>query len=226
MAKSKRMKEITKQFGSSDKFSIEQAVEKVQECSSAKFVESLDIAIKLGIDPRKPEQQVRGSTSLPHGTGKSVRVVVIAEGEQANIAEKAGADFVGSKEIETKILGGWMDFDIVISSPDMMGIVGKLGRKLGPRGLMPSPKAGTLTSDIGKAVSEFKKGKVEIRSNRQAGVNLSVGKVSMDKKQLVENVEQVIDSINKMKPTSATGKYLQSVYLSSTMGLGFKVDVI
>lgn len=225
MFRSKRMKAIDSILGDKNKsYSITTGIEILKSCPPVKFVETVDLSVKLGIDPKKPEQQVRGSIILPHGSGKKVTVAVITQGDNVDKALVAGADFVGDKDIETKILSGWTGFDVLIASPDMMGIVGKLGRKLGSRGLMPSPRSGTVTNDIARAVSEFKKGKVEIRSNRFGEINLAVGKLSMKNDEIFENISMIIDEIIKLKPAAASGKYLRSLSISSTMGPGIKVN--
>ncbi len=200
------------------------AVEKVKSVASASFDETVELAIRLGVDPRKAEQIVRGTISLPAGTGKTNRVVVFAAGEAAQAARDAGADEVGAEELVAKVAGGFLDFDVAIAAPEMMGQVGGLGRVLGPRGLMPNPKTGTVTADVAKAVSEFKGGRVEYRTDKIGNVQLRVGKVSFSREDLVRNVQAVIDELVRVKPASAKGRYLLSVTVSSTMGPGVKID--
>ena len=187
--------------------------------------QTAEIAVRLGVDPKQADQLVRGSIVLPHGIGKSQRVIVFAQGENATIAEAAGADAVGGKELAEKIKGGWLDFDVTIATPDMMGVVGPLGRVLGPRGLMPSPKAGTVTQDVGKAVNEYKAGKVEFRVDAGANVHCVVGKLSFDEDKLRENAESLLGFIESLKPTAAKGVYIRNIALSATMSPGVKVTV-
>ena len=204
--------------------SVVDAVEKVKKLSTAKFDETVELAIRLGVDPRRAEQIVRGTISLPAGTGKTNRVVVFAAGEAAQAARDAGADEVGAEDLVAKVAGGFLDFDIAIATPDLMGQVGGLGRVLGPRGLMPNPKTGTVTMDVAKAVSEFKGGRVEYRTDKIGNVQLRVGKVSFSRDDLVRNVQAVIDEIVRVKPSSAKGRYVLSATVSSTMGPGVKID--
>ncbi len=206
------------------RYSIEEAVAKLKEGSFASFDESVDVTFRLGVDPRHADQVVRGTVVLPNGIGKELRVVVIAQGEKATEALEAGADHVGDQELIDKIAGGWFDFDTAITTPDMMGKVGKLGRALGPRGLMPNPKSGTVTMEIGKAVQEAKAGKIEFRVDKTGNVHAPIGKVSFEELKLVENFRVLIDTINRLKPASAKGSYLRTVAVSSTMGPGFKLD--
>jgi len=201
-----------------------EALELVKTLAPAKFDETVEGAFRLGVDPRKADQMLRGTVSLPQGTGKTVRVAVFAQGDAARAAEEAGADFVGSDDLVARVEGGFMDFDIAIATPDLMGKVGKLGRTLGPRGLMPNPKTGTVTPDVAKAVSEFKAGRVEYRTDRYGNVHVPLGKVSFSKDALVENYTAVLDELLRAKPAAAKGRYLRSVSLSSTMGPGVKVD--
>lgn len=205
-------------------YTIAEAVKLAKEVKFAKFDESLDVAVLLGVDPRHADQMVRGTILLPHGTGKSARVLVFTQGEKMKEAEGAGADFVGGADLAEKILGGWMDFDAVVASPDMMREVGKLGKVLGPRGLMPNPKSGTVTPDVAKAVREIKAGRVEFRVDKNGVVHAPAGRVSFSEQQLVENVETVIHALHRAKPASAKGVYMKSVYISSTMGPSFKID--
>jgi large subunit ribosomal protein L1 len=203
---------------------VVEAVEKVKALSTAKFDETVELAVRLGVDPRKAEQIVRGTLSLPAGTGKTNRVAVFADGEAAQAARDAGADVVGADDLVARVAGGFLDFDVAIATPDLMGKVGGLGRVLGPRGLMPNPKTGTVTTDVAKAVTEFKGGRVEYRTDKIGNVQLRVGKVSFSRDDLVRNVQAVLDELVRAKPASAKGRYLLSVTVSSTMGPGVKVD--
>lgn len=199
------------------------AVKLVKELASAKFDESVDVATRLGVDPRKADQLVRGTVVLPHGTGKSVRVLVVAQGEKEAEAKEAGADYVGVEFVE-KIQGGWLDFDVCVVTPDLMGKVGPLGRVLGPRGLMPTPKAGTVTFDIGRAVREIKAGKIEFRVDKTGNVHAPIGRVSFSEEQLSENLSALMDQIVASRPAATKGTYLKSVTVSSTMGPGVAID--
>ena len=203
---------------------IPEALDKVKALATAKFDETVELAVRLGIDPRKAEQLVRGTLSLPAGTGKTNRVAVFAAGEAAQAARDAGADVVGAEDLVAKVAGGFLDFDIAIATPDLMGQVGGLGRVLGPRGLMPNPKTGTVTTDVAKAVTEFKGGRVEYRSDKIGNVQLRVGKVSFSRDDLARNVQAVVDEIVRVKPASAKGRYMMSITVSSTMGPGVKID--
>ena len=200
-----------------------EALEKVKELAFAGFDETVEMVIRLGVDPRKADQIVRGTVILPAGTGKDLRVLVLAQGDQAREAEEAGADFVGTDYVE-KIEGGWVDFDVAIATPDLMKDVGKLGRILGPRGLMPTPKAGTVTMDVGKAVRESKAGKIEFRVDRTGNVHVPIGKVSFDTQALLDNLEAIVDAIVRSKPSGAKGTYVKSVSVSSSMGPGIALD--
>ncbi len=203
---------------------INEALDKVKALATAKFDETVELALRLGVDPRKAEQIVRGTLSLPAGTGKTNRVAVFAAGEAAQAARDAGADEVGAEDLVAKVAGGFLDFDVAIATPDLMGLVGGLGRVLGPRGLMPNPKTGTVTMDVAKAVSEFKGGRVEYRTDKIGNVQLRVGKVSFSRDDLARNVQAVVDEIVRVKPASAKGRYLMSITVSSTMGPGVKID--
>jgi len=205
-------------------YSLAEALKLVKECKHTKFDETVDLAMNLGVDPRKSDQMVRGSVSLPHGTGKTVRVLVFAKGEKEKEASDAGADFVGSEDMVEKIKGGWLDFDKAVATPDMMGTVGKIGKILGPRNLMPNPKTGTVTMDVGKAVQELKAGKVDYKVEKAGIIHVQVGKVSFSEDALRENVMSVVSSVLKAKPSSSKGKYLKRCSISSTMGPGLKVD--
>jgi large subunit ribosomal protein L1 len=208
----------------SRRYALSEAVALVKEFAFANFDESVDLAVRLGVDPKHADQMVRGAVVLPHGTGKTNRVLVFAKGEKVSEAEAAGADFVGGDDLVAKINEGWLDFDTVIATPDMMGQVGRLGRVLGPRGLMPNPKVGTVTFDVSKAVSEAKAGKVEFRVEKAGIVHAQVGKKSFGEPELAGNVRSLVGALVKAKPAAAKGNYLRSVTLSSTMGPGIKVD--
>jgi large subunit ribosomal protein L1 len=224
MKHGKNYKNALAQVDREELLTVPEAVGKVKTLAHAKFDETVELAVRLGVDPRKAEQIVRGTISLPAGTGKTNRVAVFAAGEAAQAARDAGADIVGAEDLVAKVAGGFLDFDIAIATPDMMGQVGGLGRVLGPRGLMPNPKTGTVTTDVAKAVSEFKGGRVEYRTDKIGNVQLRVGKVSFSLEDLVRNVVAVIDELVRVKPASAKGRYLVSVTVSSTMGPGVKID--
>ena len=220
----KKYQAALEKFDQNSTFSIEEAVKLAKETSIVNFDASVDVAFRLGIDTRKNDQQIRGALVLPHGTGKTQRVLVFAKGDKAKEAEAAGADYVGEAELAQKINGGWFDFDVIVATPDMMGEVGKLGRVLGPKGLMPNPKTGTVTMDVTKAVEEIKAGKVEYRAEKAGIVHVGIGKVSFGEEQLVENFKAIHDALDKAKPASAKGVYFKSVTVSSTMGPGITVD--
>jgi large subunit ribosomal protein L1 len=205
-------------------FAPTEAIDLVKSMATRKFDETVEAAFRLGVDPRKADQMIRGTVSLPNGTGKSARVAVFAAGDAAREAQDAGADFVGADDLIAQIEGGMLDFDVAIATPDLMGQVGKLGRTLGPRGLMPNPKTGTVTNDIGKTVAEFKAGKVEYRTDRYGNVHVPIGKASFETTALVENYHAVLDELLRAKPASAKGRYVKGVTTSSTMGPGVKVD--
>ncbi len=220
---SKRIEDALKKFDRNTLYAPREALEKLKETASAKFDETVELTVRLGVNPRHADQQVRGAVALPHGTGKEVRVLVFAKGDKAKEAEQAGADHVGQEELADKVEGGWMDFDIAVATPDMMGVVGKLGRILGPRGMMPNPKTGTVTMDVGRAVSEIKAGKIEYRTEKAGIIHVPIGKASFEVDQLLGNFKTVIDTLVKAKPAAAKGQYLRSVTISSTMGPGIKV---
>ncbi len=224
MKVSKRIKAIREKIDLKKEYSLEDAVKLLKENSTVKFVESLDVAVRLGVDPRHADQMVRGTVTLPHGTGKEVKVLVLAKGSKAEEALEAGADYAGFEEYIEKIKGGWADVDVVVATPDAMPEVGKLGRILGPRGLMPNPKSGTVTNDVAKAVKEVKAGKIEFRVDKTGIVHTSLGKLNFTEEQLVENARTFLQTIMKLRPSSAKGQYVKSLYLSSTMGPGIELN--
>jgi large subunit ribosomal protein L1 len=207
-------------------YSLREAVELVKQLAYARFDESVDLALRLGVDPKRSDQMVRGTTVLPHGSGKKVRVLVFAKGEKEQEARAAGADYVGAEELIEKIKGGWMEFDQAIATPDLMSAVGKLGKILGPRGLMPNPKTGTVTFDVAKAIAEIRKGRVEYKTDKTGIVHVPVGKVSFDADKLYDNASSVLEAVMKAKPASVKGRYLRSATLSSTMGPGIRLDPV
>ncbi len=209
----------------SQAYSPEEAIRLVKEMASAKFDETIDVALRLGVDPRKADQMVRGTVNLPHGTGKTARVLVFAAGDKAEAARAAGADEVGADELIEKVAGGYLDFDAVVATPDMMGKVGRLGRVLGPRGLMPNPKVGTVTMDTAKAVSDIKGGKIEFRIDRHANLQFIIGKASFDAAQLADNYFAVLDEVLRLKPSASKGRYLRKIAFSATMSPSVAVDV-
>ncbi len=223
--KGKKYVEATKRYSKDQAYAPPEAVNLVKSLATAGFDETIEVVFRLSIDPRKADQLVRGTVSLPAGTGKSVRVAVFAQGDQAKEAEEAGAEIVGGEELVEQLSGGGsLDFDLAIATPDMMAKVGTLGRILGPRGLMPNPKAGTVTADVGKAVTEFKGGRIEYRNDRYGNVHAPIGKASFEEAQLLENLRALVDEINRARPAAAKGTYIRNVALSSTMGPGVKVD--
>ena len=227
MKRGKRYVESAKNIDRTKLYDADEAISLVKKTAVAKFDETVEAHIRLGVDGRHADQQVRGAVVLPHGTGKSVKVLVFAKGEKANEAQAAGADFVGGDELIPKIQNeGWLDFDVVVATPDMMGVVGRLGRVLGPKGLMPNPKAGTVTMDVTKAVADIKAGKIEYRLDKANIVHVPVGKASFTEEQLSENFATLMDAINKAKPASVKGQYLRSVTLTSTMGPGVKLNTM
>lgn len=207
-----------------DLYSLDQAIDLLKKCKTPKFDESVEISIKMGIDPKKSDQQVRGTVSLPNGTGQTVRVLVLAKGDKIEEALEAGADYAGDSELVEKISGGWTDFDAIVATPEMMREVGRLGKILGPRGLMPSPKAGTVTNDVKTAVQEIKAGKVEFKIDKSAVFNNAIGKVSFEKEKLVQNAKALLQAIFRAKPVGAKGAYFISMALSTTMGPGLKIE--
>lgn len=223
MAVGKRMENAKKQVEDRE-YSISEAIELLQKIKYAKFDETLEAHLRLGVDPKHADQMVRGTVVLPHGTGKSKKVLVLASGEKVHEAENAGADYAGGDELIEKISGGWMDFDAVIATPDMMKNVAKLGKILGPRGLMPNPKSGTVTFDVGRAVQEVKAGKVEFRVDKTSNVHVGIGKMSFSKEKLVDNTRTLVEAILKAKPASAKGKYVQKFYLTATMSPSIRIN--
>jgi large subunit ribosomal protein L1 len=222
--KGKKYRAALEKFDRQHLYSPAEAVALVKELAPAKFDETVELAVRLGVDPRKADQIVRGTLSLPAGTGRTARVIAFAQGDAANEAREAGADEVGADDLVARIEGGFLDFDVAIATPDMMGQVGKLGRVLGPRGLMPNPKTGTVTTDVGKAVTEFKGGRVEYRTDKVGNVHVRVGKTSFTEQQLLQNAHAVIEELMRAKPAASKGRYLRGVTLSSTMGPGVRID--
>ncbi|RXT09063.1 50S ribosomal protein L1 [Ammoniphilus sp. CFH 90114] len=221
----KKFQEAVKLVDRAKQYDVAEAIELVKKAASAKFDETVEVAVKLGVDVRKADQQLRGAVVLPHGTGKTQRVLVFAKGEKAKEAEAAGADFVGDEDLINKIQQGWFEFDVVVATPDMMGQVGKLGRVLGPKGLMPNPKTGTVTFDLDRAVKEIKAGKIEYRTDKAGNIHAPIGKVSFDNEKLADNLATVIDTLQKAKPAAAKGTYMKNITVSSTMGPGVKVNL-
>ncbi len=220
----KRYEDASSRFDRDQMYSGSEALDLAISLAGAKFDEGVDLLVRLSVDPRKAEEMVRGTVALPSGTGKDVRVAVFAQGEPANAAREAGADHVGGDDLAAEVEGGMLDFDVAIATPDMMPTVGKLGRALGPRGLMPNPKSGTVTDDVAKAVGEFKGGKVEFRTDRYGNVHLPIGKASFEASALVANLSAAIEELERLKPSSAKGRYLKKVSISSTMGPGIRID--
>jgi large subunit ribosomal protein L1 len=223
MITTKRNKAIVKSFDKNKEYSIPEAIKIIKDNSKVKFAESLDVAIRLGVDPRHADQMVRGTVSLPNGTGKQVRVLVIGKGSKAQEALDAGADYAGFEEYLEKIKTGWADIDVIVATPDSMGELGKLGKVLGPKGLMPNPKSGTVTMDVATAVKEVKAGKIEFRVEKAGIVHASLGKLNFENEKLAENVRVFLNTIVKLKPSSAKGQYVKSLFLTSTMGPGLKI---
>jgi large subunit ribosomal protein L1 len=223
--KGKKYQEAIKLVDRTAVYAVNEAVELVKKTTTVNFDATVEVAFRLGVDPKKADQQIRGAVVLPHGTGKVQRVLVFAKGEKAKEAEAAGADFVGDADMINKIQQGWFDFDVVVATPDMMAEVGKLGRVLGPKGLMPNPKTGTVTFDVTKAVNEIKAGKVEYRVDKAGNIHVPIGKVSFENEKLVENFTTIFETMLKVKPAAAKGTYMKNVAITSTMGPGIKVDV-
>jgi len=224
MKRSKAYRAAEQQIEAQKLYSPAQAIHLAKSTSKTKFDPTVEVALRLGVDPRKADQMVRGTVNLPHGTGKTARVLVFATGDRAEEARAAGADFVGSDDLIERIQGGWLDFDAVVATPDLMGKVGRLGRVLGPRGLMPNPKTGTVTPDVGKAVSDIKGGKIEFRVDRHGNLHFIIGKASFDDKSLVENYAAALEEIVRLKPAAAKGRYLKKITFTTTMGPGILVD--
>lgn len=222
--KGKKFKAVAQKVDREKKYSLVEACSLIGQLKTANFDESVDVAVRLGVDPRQSDQQVRGAVGLPHGLGKEVRVVVLAKGDNVQAALDAGALEAGSDEIIEKIQGGWLDFDKLVASPDMMGLVGKIGKILGPRGLMPNPKLGTVTPDVAKAVSDLKAGKAEFRVEKGGIIHASIGRISFAAEQIKDNIMTLVDALIRMKPSAAKGVYIRSMAISSTMGPGIKVD--
>ncbi len=224
---SKRMAALQAKLPQNKIYSLPEAAEAVKEYATAKFDETVELAFHLGVDPRHADQMVRGSVSLPHGTGRQVRVAVFCkQAEQQDAAKAAGAEFIGAEDLVEKVQGGWTDFDAAVAAPDMMGLVGKLGKILGPRGLMPSPKAGSVTPNVAQAVTEIKKGKIDYRVNKNAGIHVPIGKVSFTTQQIEENAGAIIESVIRARPSACKGTYVKACAMSSTMGPGFRLDPV
>ncbi len=221
----KKYLESLEQIDREKAYDPNEAIELVKKISTAKFDETVEVAVRLGVDPKKADQQIRGAVVLPHGTGKTQRVLVFAKAEKAKEAEAAGADYVGDEDYINKIQQGWFEFDVVVATPDMMGAVGKLGRVLGPKGLMPNPKTGTVTFDVTKAVNEIKAGKIEYRVDKAGNIHAPIGKVSFDDQKLMDNLQTILDTLVKVKPAAAKGQYIRNVTISSTMGPGVKINL-
>ncbi|HNV86914.1 MAG TPA: 50S ribosomal protein L1 [Candidatus Omnitrophota bacterium] len=225
VVRSKRYREREKQVDKKRVYSIDEAVEVLKNFPAGKFDETMDLNFQLGVDTKQPDGMIRGSVSLPNGSGKKVKIICFCKGEGAKDASEAGADFVGAEELVQKVQGGWLEFDVVVSHPDMMREVSKLGRILGPKGLMPSPKTGTVATDVGKTVRELKKGKIEIRSDKTGGLHVGCGKLSFTKDALIENAKAVVRAVSDMKPASAKGDYIQGLSISITQGPGMKLQL-
>ena len=222
----KNHQEATKLVEKDKLYDPEDAIELVKKAAKAKFDQTVEVAVRLGVDPKHADQQVRGAVVLPHGTGKTRRVLVFAKGEKAKEAETAGADFVGAEDMVEKIQGGWFDFDVAVATPDMMGMVGKLGKLLGPKGLMPNPKVGTVTLDVTRAINEIKAGKIEYRTDKAGNIHAPIGKVSFDSEKILVNFHTLIDTLIKVKPAAAKGQYLRNITVSSTMGPGVRINTL
>lgn len=223
--RSKRLQDVYKKLDPAKVYSLEEAMAVLQGSQGVKFDQSVEIALRLGVDPRKSDQNVRGTVALPHGTGKTMRIVALARGDKVKEALEAGAEFAGNEELLEKINGGWTDFDAVVATPDMMREVGKLGKILGPRGLMPTPKAGTVTTDLVKAIGELKAGKIEFKLDRHGVINSAVGKLSFAAEKLVSNIKSLLSAVTRAKPSGAKGQYVRTLYVSSTMGPGLKIEL-
>ncbi|NLW31903.1 MAG: 50S ribosomal protein L1 [Fibrobacter sp.] len=224
MKRGKKYNDVREKVDRLKEYNAVEAIEFLKNNSFVKFDETVEIAVRLGVDPRKSDQAVRGAAVLPNGLGKTVRVLVFAQGDKENEAKEAGADYVGGEDLAEKIKGGWLDFDSVIATPDMMKIVGKLGKILGTRGMMPNPKVGTVTNDVTRAVKELKKGKVEFRVDKAAILHVPIGKLSFDSQKILENAKSFMDAVYKAKPAAAKGQYVKKISISSTMGQGLKIN--
>ncbi len=222
---SKRIREIAKSLDVQKTYNVKEAIDILKKCPTVKFNQTVEVSLKLSVDPRRSDQGVRGTVSLPNGTGKTMKILVFAKGDKVKEALAAGADYAGHDELFEKVNGGWTDFDAVVATPDMMRDVGKLGKVLGPRGLMPTPKAGTVTTDIAKAVQELKAGKIEFKVDRHGVINNGVGKLSFETEKLMDNIQTLLTAIQRAKPASAKGQYMKSLVISSTMGPGLKIDL-
>jgi len=225
MRRSKRYRSVSENIKPGVSYPLSEAVDLVKRNAQAKFDETVELIANLGIDPKKADQQVRGTVTLPHGTGQKVRILVFAEGETARLAKEAGAEYVGSEDLGKRIQEGWTDFDLAIATPDMMRVVGRLGKILGPRGLMPNPKTGTVTTDVQKTIREFKAGKIEYRADRTGGIHVRVGKASFPPDHLLANVRTVVDALIRARPATAKGQYIKSMFLCSTMSPSVRLDV-
>jgi len=221
---SKRLKKVNELVDRAKAYELKEAVSLVKKTASTKFDETIDLSIKLGVNPKEVTQSVRGTVALPHGTGKKIRVCAFCKGEKAKEAQDAGADFIGAEDLVEKVKGGWCDFDVAVATPDMMRFLGALGRILGPRGLMPNPKAGTVTIDIAKAINEVKAGRIEFKMDKQTNVNVPVGKASFNEDSIYENAKTLIEALMHAKPPGAKGQFIKSISISTTMGPGIKVE--
>lgn len=221
---SKRMREIAKNYDFTKSYSLKEAIEILRKCPPVKFDQSMEVSLRMGVDPRRSDQSIRGTVSLPNGTGKTTRIIVFAKGDKIQEALAAGADYAGNEELLEKVNGGWTEFDAVVATPEMMREVGKLGKVLGPRGLMPTPKAGTVTTDIAKAIQELKGGKIEFKLDKLGVINSAVGKLSFTEDALEQNIRSFLNAVQRAKPPAAKGQYVRSFVLSSTMGPGVKID--
>jgi large subunit ribosomal protein L1 len=224
MKRSKNYRSAAESINEETLYSPDEALTLAKSGTKAKFDETVDVSFRLGVDPRKADQMVRGTVNLPHGTGKTARVLVFANGDKAEAAREAGADYVGSDDMLEKVQGGWLDFDAVVATPDMMGKVGRLGKVLGPRGLMPNPKTGTVTMDVAKAVTDIKGGKIEFRVDKHANLHFIIGKASFDETKLVENYAAALEEVLRLKPSSSKGRYIEKATVSTTMGPGIPLD--
>jgi large subunit ribosomal protein L1 len=226
MSKGKNIKKVYESFDLEKFYSLKEAIEIIKKSSFVKFDETVELAINLGIDPRHADQNLRGAIPMPHGLGKTVKIMAFCQGENESIAKEAGAEYVGGEDFMKKIQGGWIDFDRVVATPDMMRVVGRLGKVLGPRGMMPTPKTGTVTKDVGGAIKELKAGKVQFKVDKKGILHAPIGKVSFDVDKLQDNILTLVDLVKKLKPISAKGVYIQKFTVSSTMGPGVKVDTL